>query len=171
VATEPPAAQWAQPMEVAGLPNLHKVSDGLYRGAEPTPEGVRELAKMGVKTIIDLRLTGAPQDAVQGTGITCVRIPATAWHPETEDVAQFLRIVTDDSRKPIYVHCRRGADRTGMMCAIYRVAVQGWTKDQAIDEMTHGGFGFYSGWQNLVRYVRDLDIEQIEQQAQGATSR
>jgi protein tyrosine phosphatase (PTP) superfamily phosphohydrolase (DUF442 family) len=165
VASEPTATGWATPMEVPGVPNLHKVSDDLYRGAEPTPEGVHELAKMGVKTIIDLRLTGVPADVVEGTGITRVRIPSTAWQPETQDVVQFLQIVTDESRMPIYVHCRRGADRTGMMCAIYRVAVQGWTKDQAIDEMTHGGFGFYSGWHNLVRYICDLDIDQIKQQA------
>lgn len=158
---------WAQPIELPGLPNLHKVSDDLYRGAEPTPEGVQQLKKLGVKTVIDLRSSGSPDD-LSGTGMTYVRIRSTAWQPDEKTVVQFLQIVTDAGRTPVFVHCRRGADRTGLMCAVYRIAVQGWTKEQAIDEMTHGGFGFYSGWQNLVRYVHDLDIERLKQSAIAA---
>ena len=89
----------------------------------------------------------------------------TAWRPHDDDVVRFLQIVTDESRLPAFVHCRRGADRTGMMVAIYRIAVQGWDKEQAIAEMTQGGFRFNSGWQNLVQYVRDLDIDAIRQRA------
>ena len=152
---------WAQPMDLPGLPNLHKVSDDLYRGAEPTVEGIQQLKKLGIKTVVDLRSLGVADD-VQGTGMTYVRIRSTAWQPDDKAVTQFLQIVTDKSRTPVFVHCQRGADRTGMMTAIYRVAVQGWTKDQAIAEMTEGGFGFYSGWQNIVRYVRDLDIERVK---------
>jgi protein tyrosine/serine phosphatase len=75
-------------------------------------------------------------------------------------MSQFLQLVWTEERRCSY--CHRGADRTGMMTAIYRVAVQGWTKEQAIAEMTQGGFGFYSGWRNLVRYIRDLDIERLK---------
>jgi protein tyrosine/serine phosphatase len=158
------SSRWAQPMELPGLPNLHKVSDSMYRGAAPTAEGIRQLKKLGIKTVVDLRDSGSPDD-LRGTGMTYVRIPTTAWQPDEKAVVRFLQTVTDTSRLPVFVHCQRGADRTGMMCAIYRVAMQGWSKDQAIEEMTHGGFGFYSGWQNLVRYVRDLDIERIKQSA------
>lgn len=158
------AGTWAQPIEAPGLPNLHKVSDTLYRGAQPTDEGIRQLKKLGIRTVVDLRDSGAA-DNMGGTGMTYVRIPSTAWQPEEKDVVQFLQVVNDPSLAPIFVHCHRGADRTGMMTAIYRVAVQGWTKDQAIEEMTRGGFGFYSGWQNIVRYVRDLDIEHVKQLA------
>jgi protein tyrosine phosphatase (PTP) superfamily phosphohydrolase (DUF442 family) len=164
VTSNPAAGTWAEPMELPGLPNLHKVSDELYRGAEPTPEGMRQLEHLGIKTVIDLRSSG-PLDDVRGTSVTYVRIPSTAWRPEDKNVIQFLRIVMDKDRTPVFVHCSRGADRTGMMTAIYRVAVQGWTKDQAIAEMTQGGFGFYSGWRNLVRYIRDLDIEHLKQSA------
>jgi hypothetical protein len=51
------------------------------------------------------------------------------------------------------------------MCAIYRIAVQGWSNDEAIEEMTKGGFGFYSGWKNLINYIRELDIEEIKRSA------
>jgi protein tyrosine phosphatase (PTP) superfamily phosphohydrolase (DUF442 family) len=161
VASNLTASEWAQPMELPGLPNLHKVSDDLYRGAEPTVEGIQQLKRLGIKTVIDLRASGVPDD-VRGTGMTYVRIPSTAWQPDDKAVAQFLQVVMDENRAPVFVHCQRGADRTGLMTAVYRVAVQGWTKDQAIAEMTQGGFGFYSGWQNIVRYVRDLDIERVK---------
>jgi protein tyrosine/serine phosphatase len=164
------ANAWAQPMDLPGLPNLHKVSDSVYRGAEPTAEGIQQLKKLGVRTVIDLRSSGSPDD-VQGTGMTYVHIPATAWQPDEKTVVRFLQIVTDAGQSPVFVHCQRGADRTGMMCAIYRVAVQGWSKDQAIDEMTHGGFGFYSGWQNIVRYIHDLDVQRIKQTAVPAPAR
>jgi len=87
------------------------------------------------------------------------------WHPEDEEVVRFLKIVSDPNRTPAFVHCQRGADRTGTMCAIYRIAVQGWGREEAIEEMTKGGFGFYSGWQNLINYIRELDIEEIKSQA------
>ena len=51
------------------------------------------------------------------------------------------------------------------MCAIYRVAVCGWTKEEAIEEMTRGGFGFHEIWENLPKYVRELDVEQIKRRA------
>jgi protein tyrosine/serine phosphatase len=65
----------------------------------------------------------------------------------------------------VYVHCQRGADRTGTLCAAYRMVVQGWTHEQALQEMTQGGFGFYQGWRELVEYVRSLNVEQIRDQA------
>jgi len=163
--SEAAASTWAQPIERPGLPNLHKVSDDLYRGAQPTAEGVEQLRGLGVKTIINLRDGDTDKGLSIPPGMAYELIPMTAWHPKDPDVVQFLRVVSDESRLPAFVHCRRGADRTGMMVAIYRVAIQGWDKEQAIAEMTEGGFGFYSGWQNLVRYIRDVDIDAIKRQA------
>ena len=164
-ATNSPASSgWAQPMELPGLSNLHKVSSNIYRGAAPTAEGIQQLKKLGIETIVDLRDVGSPDD-LRGTGMTYVRIPATAWQPEEKDVVQFLQTVTDAGRLPVFVHCQRGADRTGMMCAIYRVAVQGWSKDEAIEEMTKGGFGHHAIWKNLAQFIRDLDIDQVKHAA------
>jgi protein tyrosine phosphatase (PTP) superfamily phosphohydrolase (DUF442 family) len=156
---------WAEPMQVAGLPNLHKVSPGLYRGAQPTPAGFKELKNLGVRTVINLREPAADRAGLQGTGLACECIPMTAFHPRDEDVVRFLQIVARADGAPVFVHCKRGADRTGLMCAIYRIAVQGWSKEQALAEMTQGGFGFCQGYQNLVRYIRALDIDQLKQQA------
>ena len=157
--------QWAQLLEVPGVENLHKVSDFLYRGAQPTKEGMKHLKEIGIKTIVNLRSFHSDRGEIGDTGLSYEHIFMKTWHAEDKEVALFLKIVTDPNRTPAFVHCQRGADRTGTMCAIYRVAVQGWSKEEAITEMTKGGFGFYTGWKNLIEYIRELDIEQIKQSA------
>jgi protein tyrosine/serine phosphatase len=152
------------------VPNFHKVSDDLYRGAQPSEEGFRQLEKSGIKTVVNLRAFHSDRDKLKGTNLSYEHINMTAWHPENEEVARFLKIATDANLMPVFVHCQRGADRTGTMCAIYRVAVHGWSKDEAIEEMTKGEFGFYSMWQNLIDYIRGLDIQKIKQQAGIGTS-
>ena len=89
----------------------------------------------------------------------------TAWNPESKDIVRFLKIVSDSNSVPVFVHCQHGADRTGLMCAIYRIAVQGWSKDEAIKEMTEGDFGFHEIWRNLPKYIRSLDIDEIKREA------
>ena len=163
--SHPACAQWAEPLQVQGLPNLYKVCDNLYRGAEPTAEGLQALKKLGVHTVIDLRESNGNQARMAELGLTYEHIPMTAFHVKDDNVVQFLRIAGTPDHAPIFVHCKRGADRTGLMCAIYRIALQGWTKDQAIAEMTQGGFRFNHGYQNVVNYIRDANIDQLKQQA------
>ena len=155
--------KWAQPLQLPGLKNFHKVSDELYRGAQPTAEGMEQLKKLGIKTIINLRLLHSDRDEIVNIGLNYEHIRMTTWNPEIEDAVRFLKIVTDSNRTPVFVHCKHGADRTGTMCAIYRIAVQNWTKEQAIQEMTQGDFGFHSIWSNLIDYIHELDIDQIKQ--------
>jgi protein tyrosine/serine phosphatase len=157
--------EWAQRLEVPGVVNLHKVSEELYRGAQPTKEGMLQLKELGIKTIVNLRSFHSDRGEIGDTGLSYEHIYMKTWHAEDEEVVRFLKIVTDGDRTPAFVHCQRGADRTGTMCAIYRVAVQGWSKDEAIEEMTKGGFGFYSGWKNLINHIRELDIEKVKSKA------
>lgn len=156
---------WAQPIAVAGVPNLHKLTDNLYRSAQPTAEGMRNLESMGIRTVINLRSFHSDQDEMAGTSMTGEHIRMKAWHPEEEDVVKFLRIVNDPSRAPVLVHCQHGADRTGTMSALYRIVVQGWSKEQALEEMTEGGFGFHAIWQNLPPWIEGLDVQQIKSAA------
>jgi protein tyrosine/serine phosphatase len=120
---------------------------------------------MGVKTAINLRSFNSDRDQLGDTGLGYEHICMKAWHPEREDIIRFLHITTDKNRTPAFVHCQHGADRTGLMCAIYRVAVCSWTKEEAIREMPHGGFGHHTVWANLVKFIQDLDIEGIKRQA------
>jgi protein tyrosine/serine phosphatase len=155
-------ANWAAKLDRPGLPNLHKVNDHLYRGAQPTGEGIKELEKLGVKTIVSFRAHHTDKDLLGNSKIAIERIPIDTWNLDEEDVVRFLRIATDKSRQPVFVHCQHGADRTGTMCAAYRVVIDGWTKQQAIDEMTKGGFNFHSVWTHLPKFIEKLDVEKIK---------
>ncbi len=157
---------WAKPLDVPGVPNLHQVSDQLYRSAQPTEEGIKNLRRMGIKTIVNLRSFHSDRDKIGRSGIGYEHIPMVAWHAEEEDVLRFLRIATDPKKTPVLVHCQHGADRTGTMSALYRIVVQGWTKTEALKEMKDGGFGFHEVWQNLVQYVNGLDIDKIQRKLQ-----
>lgn len=156
---------WAHPLDLPGVPNFHKVSDNLYRGAQPSAEGMDQLKKLGIKTVVNLRSFHSDRDEIADTGLAYEHIQMKTWDPDTEDVVRFLQIVTNSNRTPVFIHCQRGADRTGLMCATYRIAVQGWSRNEAMEEMTKGGFGFYSGWQDLVDYLLKLHVDEIKQSA------
>jgi protein tyrosine/serine phosphatase len=158
-------ANWAERVELAGVENFHKVSEQLYRGAQPTAEGMKQLEKLGIKTVVNLRSFHSDRDEIGDARLAYEHITMKPWHVEDKEVSRFLKIVGDANRTPVFVHCQRGADRTGTMCAIYRVAAQGWSKGEAIEEMTKGGFGFYRGWQNIVNYILELDIDAIKSRA------
>lgn len=162
-ATRP--ATWAVKLDWPHLSNLYQVSTNLYRGARPTPEGIAELKARGIKTIIDLRESQSDHPTAVGTDLKVERIPMVPWSVNDGEVARFLKIVADTNNLPVFVHCERGADRTGMMCAMYRVAVCGWTKDEAIKEMTEGGFHFSQLWQNIIRYVHGANVEKLKHAA------
>jgi len=157
--------KWAERIELPGVPNFYKVSNDLYRGAQPTAEGVKRLEKLGIKTVINLRPFHSDRSELKGAALSYEHIRMTTWNVEDKDVMRFLKIVTDPDRAPVFVHCQHGADRTGTMCAIYRIAIQNWNKDEAIEEMTKGGFGYHSIWQNLPNYIRKIDFEEIKHKA------
>jgi protein tyrosine/serine phosphatase len=110
------------------------VSDTLYRSAQPTAEGLHKLKELGITTVVNLRSFHSDRDEID-PGLGYEHIHMKSWHAEREDAIRFLRIATDPARVPVLVHCQHGADRTGSMIAVYRVIVQGWSKDDAIREM------------------------------------
>lgn len=160
VATNRPAS-WAQPVALTGIQNCYQVTTNLYRGAQPTAAGMKQLQARGVKTIISLRALHSDQDKLTGTGLKSVRLKMEPWHSDEDEVVAFLKAATDTNNLPVFVHCERGADRTGTMCAMYRIVVCGWTKEQALDEMQHGGFGFNPAWRNLLKSVKSADVATI----------
>jgi protein tyrosine/serine phosphatase len=156
---------WARKVEHPGLPNLHRVSDNLYRCAQPTAEGLRTAEKLGIKTVLSLRAFHSDSDEIKSTKLKAERIYFNTWHAEEEDVLRFLKVVTNTNAGPVLVHCQHGADRTGTMIAIYRMAIQGWKKEDAIKEMTEGGFGYHTVWKNLIRYLDKLDVDALREKA------
>lgn len=145
-------------VSVPGLENVAEVAPGIYRGSAPsTLAGLDSLKGMGIKTLVNLRHYHgtAEEQGCRERGIDYVRIVLESSDaPRDDDVRHFLRVVTDPGRHPVYVHCWRGKDRTGVMIAAYRMAVQGWPRDAALQEMED--FGFYHGWRDLRAYVEGL---------------
>ncbi|HUL24000.1 MAG TPA: tyrosine-protein phosphatase [Thermodesulfobacteriota bacterium] len=156
---------WAVPIQMEGIPNLHKVSESLYRSAQPSSLGMKNLKAMGIETVINLRSFHSDRDEIGDIALAHESISMKAWHAEEEDAVKFLQIVTNPKRGPALVHCQHGADRTGTMVAIYRVAVQGWSKEEALEEMVQGGFGFHGIWENLIQWIDGVDFERIKKQA------
>jgi protein tyrosine phosphatase (PTP) superfamily phosphohydrolase (DUF442 family) len=158
-------ANWAQKLTLPGVPNFYQVTTNLYRGAQPTTEGMKQLKAMGIKTVITLREFHSDQDMVAGTGLKSIRFKMSPLQASEDEVVEFLKAATDTNNLPVFVHCERGADRTGTMCAMYRITVCGWTKQQAIEEMKDGGFNFSPVWKNLVSFIENADIANIKRRA------
>lgn len=160
-ASEARLMTWAQPLEVAGVENVYRVSPELYRSEQPTRIGMENLEKLGVETVVSLRAFHSDRDLIEGTELEYERIRFETWAPDDEELVRFLKIATDPSRTPVLVHCLHGSDRTGAMCALYRIILQGWTKDAAIVEMKSGGYGHHKIWGNLERWIRGLDVKAL----------
>jgi protein tyrosine/serine phosphatase len=156
---------YATPIEAAGLSNFYRVSDTLYRSAQPTAEGFRSLKRLGVATIINLRSFHSDRGRIGETRLAYEHIYMKSWHPEREDALRFLRIVADPAQQPVLVHCHHGSDRTGAMIAVYRIVMQGWSKEEAVREMTSEHFGFHRVWRNLPDWVENLDVDSLRSEA------
>jgi len=129
-------------MTVQGVGNLGEVTPMLYRGGQPKPAGFAALAKMGINIVVDVRLSGKDNERkeVEKDGMQFVELPWHCLFPKDEPFARFLKLLKDNPGKKVFVHCRYGDDRTGMMIAAYRMAVEGWTPAEARTEMEKFGF-------------------------------
>ena len=144
--------------DVAGVGNFARVDHRLYRGAQPTAEGYRNLKKLGVKTVISFRSNANTRADAEAAGLTYIRIPIQAdllgsEPPTDEQVRTFFDIVLDPAQQPVYMHCMGGKDRTGTLCAVYRMEIGGWTNDETIEEMQ--AFGFHDNYADLMNYVKN----------------
>lgn len=144
-----------------GVPNLHKVTDRLYRSGQPTASGMKRLEALGIRTVINLRAFHSDRDNVADTTLLDEELSVKTWHIEDEDVVRVLRLLRAPTGGPYLVHCQHGADRTGTMVAMFRIVVQGWSREKAIDELVNGGYGFHPVWTNILRYLRQVDVEKI----------
>ena len=146
-AVTPALAQSTVPvaLRLPGIVNFGQINPSYYRGGEPGSEGVVALAKLGIKTVIDLQMdVNALESGLVGkAGMNYVRIPMTTHTPPTaSQQAQFLSLIDDPAHQPVYVHCKEGRHRTGVMTAIYRMTRDRWTAEQAFKEMKQYDFGW-----------------------------
>jgi protein tyrosine/serine phosphatase len=156
-------AQWAAKVEIPGVRNLYKITDNLYRSQQPSEAGFRELKnQLGIKTVINLRAVHSDKGKARRQGLLNEELSVKTWHIEDEDVVKVLSILRKRENGPFLIHCQHGADRTGVMSAMYRIVEQGWTKDGAISEMVNGGYGFHAMWSNIIQYIKQVDVNKIK---------
>jgi len=142
--------------------NLYRVTPTLYRAAQFHPGDIAELEKLGIRTSINLRKFHSDTGKLKGTSIQQIHLGTDTWDIGDKTViAALAAIRRAESSGPVVVHCEHGADRTGLVVAMYRIAYQGWTKDAAVDELVHGGYGYHPVWKNITRYLRNVDAEKI----------
>ena len=165
-------AQWAEPIDLAGVSNLYRISPLLYRSEQPTALGMRNLEKLGIRTVINLRAFHDDRDEVKGTSLRTERVKMLTWDIDDEHIIEVMRMLKKTENGPFLIHCQHGADRTGVMSAMYRVLEQGWTPDDALKELTNGGYHYHAMWKNIVRYVRSVDVVKLRESidSTGATS-
>jgi tyrosine-protein phosphatase SIW14 len=156
-----PQFAFAEKFQLPGISDAGKVNEFLYRGTQPSPEGVEQLKKLGIDTIVDLRgerrgTMEAERRHAESLGMHLVLIPGNGWSPpRDEQIAQFLSLFREKPRHKVFVHCWLGGDRSGVFIATYRMASDGWTPEQALAEMR--AFHFKGFWHPAMKaYIRDF---------------
>ncbi|PYS40326.1 MAG: hypothetical protein DMG14_10895 [Acidobacteria bacterium] len=130
------------------IPRFGILVEGLYRGGQPTQKGFQFLKEKGIKTIINLRAEDNSEQAfVEKLGMKYIRIPVLEVRPWSQipqgSIAKYFELVNNPENYPIFFHCRRGADRTGLFAALYRMALQRWDAVKAYNEARDIGMRWY----------------------------
>ena len=150
---------------VQGIKNFYEVDSHVYRGAQPSDSGFEYLAKLGVKTVVDLRESGdrasQEEQEVTALGMKYINVPMSGLTPPTQaQTSEILGLLEDNSTGPVFVHCMRGADRTGAIIGAYRVDHDHWSNDRALSEAKEDGMGFFQGPRE--DYIRNFQPRVIE---------
>jgi len=143
-----------------GVQNFAKVSEDLWRGAQPTAEGFREMERRGLKTVVSFRHDHDDLPLLKGTKLRYLWIPSFAFRPTEKHLLTFLKVMEDPANGPVFIHCAQGRDRTGYNAAAYRMVVQGWRAEDAIREMNL--FHFNKVWVGNPGYLKRQDPQELE---------
>lgn len=160
IAKEQRRPEWAESVPLDKSDNFFRVAPGLYRSAQPDAKGMEAYDAMGIRTVINLRANHSDDTEAQRTSLILRRVPINTWNIKDEQVVAVLSLLRTEE-KPILVHCQHGADRTGLMMAMYRIVEQGWTKQAALNELKDGGYGHHSIWTNIPKYIERVDVGKI----------
>jgi tyrosine-protein phosphatase SIW14 len=152
----------ADKINVRGFRNIYKINESLYRSEQPDKKGMKELQKIGVRTILDLRSSQNDQRVADDTKLVLEHVPINTWKISYNDILKSLRIISH-SEKPVLIHCLHGSDRTGCIIAAYRMVYENWSKDEAINEFLDKDYGYHEKWfPNILALLRSLDIDLLK---------
>jgi protein tyrosine/serine phosphatase len=159
-------ADWAEPVDRAA--NLYRVTPGLYRSAALDGKDLAQIRALGVRTVVSLRSFHADTALLEHSGIRAVRVPINTWEVGDRHVVAALRAIRAAERDgPVLLHCQHGADRTGMMVAMYRMLYQDWSRARAVAELKQGGYGYHPMWKNIERYLARVDVDEIRRRVEA----
>src|SRR5262249_25365496 len=127
-------------LKAKGIPNLGQVTPTLYRGGQPSAQAFETLAHMGIAIVVDTGRSKRDETLIKNLGMSYVSLPWYCPFPKDKVFARFMEITRENPSKKIFVHCRLGDDRTGMMIAAYRMGEQHWTAKEALQEMHEFGY-------------------------------
>ena len=145
------------------LTNLYQIDSGVYRSEQPSKEDFKALEKYGIGEVLNLRNRHSDDDEAKGTSIKLHRVKTKAHSISERELIQALRIIKN-RKAPIVFHCHHGSDRTGAVCALYRIVFQNVSKEDAINEVTRGGYGFHRIYKNIIRRIKEANVEQIREE-------
>jgi len=151
---------WARPIATNHVPNFYQVDSGLYRCAQPNKQAFSELSEMGIATIVNLRYFETDKRKSQKTDLQLVHIKMRASKCKDKEIIAVLQLIKN-RQGALVIHCKHGADRTGLITALYRIVFQGWDKESAIAELEQGGYNFHPIFSNIPQYIRELDVERV----------
>lgn len=152
--------EWAA--RVGKSPNLFQVTPTLFRSAQLGKDDVAELKALGIKNVVGLRAFHSDDDWLRKSGIKASRVKIYTWAVDDDNIVAALKAIrTAEKEGPVLLHCWHGADRTGLVSAMYRLLYQDWSKAQALDELLNGGYGYHALWKNIPVYLHSVDVEKI----------
>ena len=131
------------------IPRFLQVDDRLFRGGQPDRKGLEALSALGVHTIVNLRAEHDERHLVEQLGLKYVHIPigpspfgVAIRFPESA-LRKFFDVVDDPGSGRVFVHCLRGADRTGVLVGAYRITRERWDADAAYREARQIGMRWW----------------------------
>lgn len=160
--TAPAPVKIGEPVTLEGVKNLYRLSPDVYRSRQPDDDGFENLERMGIKSALNLREYHNDKDEAEDTSITLIHYPVAAGRITYEKLLDIMTLLAL-APKPVIVHCKHGADRTGAVCAAYRIVEQGWPPEEAVREMADGPYGFHKRYYSyLPPYLKSVDWEQFK---------
>lgn len=160
-ATEPRPPHWASVIKPDA--NFYQVDRGVYRSEMPIADDMAVMTAQNIKTVINLQYKNQDEDAkIFDKSVTLINEPILTWNVRPAQIARALYAIEQGREQGgVLVHCYHGADRTGIVIAMYRVIYQGWNIDMARAEMKGGGYGFHPVWHNIDRLLSPIGVAQV----------
>ncbi len=153
--------KWAKEITSSSLNNLYKINDSIYRSEQPTKKEFGYLKELEYKSILNLRSTHLDSNYVSHNTFQLFTVKITTTQITDENIIASLKIIKS-AKKPLLIHCKHGSDRTGLIVAMYRIIYENWSKEDAIDELINGSYGFHRQYANIPTYIRNVNIINIK---------